>query len=546
MITTSTDRLGRRGFLRGTAAIAGAAGVVAGIGACAPSDGGAGSGGSDGGGSEPAGAADPDGHIAAAISYELGTNGYDPMTTTAALTIAVNWHTLEGLTELHPVTREAYAALATEVPSADGTSVDVTLRDGAVFHDGSPVTTEDVVFSFERVLNPDNASLYSQFIPFIEKVEAKDDTTVTFTLAYPTGVFGERLSTVKIVPRAAVEADPKAFDSHPIGTGPWKMTDNGAASKIVEFERFEDYTGEMPAQAATMAWQIIPDAATRTNALQSGSVQAMDSVPYLSIDQMKATSDVESVGGFGLLFAMFNNAPDNPFNDVRNRQAFLYAIDMEKVISTGLSGQATAASCFVQPEHPNYKEASTVYSLDTEKAKALFAETGLTSFRMLVTDHGWVQQCTPIILESLTALGLDVSFEQKQSADVYNTIDTNPDAYDVMIAPGDPSVFGNDPDLLMRWWYGGDLWTDVRMHWKGTGSYDEVQQMLDEALSTADTAKQEELWGQLFDLLSEDVPLYPLFHRKSPTAWDGSTLVDFEPISLTGLSFVGVGTTKSA
>ncbi|MDN5687616.1 MAG: ABC transporter substrate-binding protein [Brachybacterium sp.] len=546
MNTNSTGPLGRRGFLRGSAVLAGAAGIVAGVGACAPKDSGSGSGGGSDSGGAAAGEADPDGHLTAAISYELGTNGYDPMTTSAALTVAVNWHTLEGLTELHPVTREVYAALATEIPSADGTSVDVRLRDGAVFHDGSPVTTDDVVFSFERVLNPDNASLYAQFISVIEGVEKKDDTTVTFSLTSPTGVFAERLSTVKIVPQAAVEADPKAFDSNPIGTGPWTMTDNGAASKIVEFERFDDYTGPMPAKAGTMSWQIIPDAATRTNALQSQTVQAIDSVPYLSIDGLKATSDVESVGGFGLLFAMFNNAPDNPFNDLKNRQAFLYAIDMDKVIETGLSGQATAASCFVQPEHPNYKEASTVYSLDAEKAKALFAETGLTSFRMLVTDHGWVQQVTPIIQESLTALGIDVAFEQKQSADVYNTIDSDPDAYDVMIAPGDPSVFGNDPDLLMRWWYGNDIWTDTRMHWKGEGAYDEVQELLTKGLETADVAAQEKVWGQLFDLLSDEVPLYPLFHRKAPTAWDGTTLVDFQPISLTGLSFVDVATTTSA
>ncbi|MDN5600726.1 MAG: ABC transporter substrate-binding protein [Brachybacterium sp.] len=547
MITNSTGPIGRRGFLRGSAAIAGAAGIVAGIGACAPqgagTDGGSGSG-SDGGGA-PAGEAAPDGHINAAISYELGTNGYDPMTTSAALTVAVNWHTLEGLTELHPMTREVYAALATEVPSADGTSVDVTLRDGAVFHDGSPVTTEDVVFSFERVMDPENASLYTQFIPFIESVETKDDATVTFTLAHPTGVLAERLSTVKIVPKAAVEADPTAFDSNPIGTGPWKMTDNSAASKIVEFERNDDYNGPMPAQAKTMSWQVIPDPSTRTNALQSQTVQAIDSVPYLSLDQLAATADVESVGGFGLLFAMFNNSEDNPFHDVRNRQAFLYAIDMDKVIETGLSGQATAASCFVQPEHPNYKEASTVYSLDLEKAKALFAETGLTSFRMLCTDHDWVAKCTPIIQESLTAAGVEVQFEQKQSADVYTTLDGGSDVYDVMIAPGDPSVFGNDPDLLMRWWYGGDVWTENRMHWKGQESYEEVQSLLATGLEAADPAEQEATWGELFDLLSDEVPLYPLFHRKAPTAWDSSTLVDFQPISLTGLSFVDVASTQA-
>src|SRR5690606_20060354 len=297
VITNPSGRLGRRGFLRGTAAFAGAAGIVAGIGACAPRDGGS-AGSSDAGGAT-AGEATPDGHIAAAISYGLGTNGYDPMTTSAALTVAVNWHTLEGLTELHPVTREAYAALATEVPATDGTSVDIALREGAVFHDGTPVTPEDVVFSFERVQDPANASLYAQFITFVESFEKKDDTTVTFTLAHPTAVLAERLSTVKIVPKAAVEADPDAFDSNPVGSGPWKMTDNSAASKIVEFERFDDYTGPMPAKAKTMSWQVIPDPSTRTNALQSQTVQAIDSVPYLSIDQLRATGEGESVGGFG-------------------------------------------------------------------------------------------------------------------------------------------------------------------------------------------------------------------------------------------------------
>ncbi|MGP9538722.1 ABC transporter substrate-binding protein [Brachybacterium sp. AOP43-C2-M15] len=547
MITTPTGRLGRRGFLRGSAALAGAAGIVAGIGACAPRDDDAGGSGTDAdAGGAPAGEADADGHIDAAISYELGTNGYDPMTTSAALTVAVNWHTLEGLTELHPVTREVYAALATEVPTAESDTVDVRIREGAVFHDGSPVTPEDVVFSFERVQDPDNASLYAQFIPFLDTVSVKDDTTVTFTLAHPTGVFAERLSTVKIVPKAAVEEDPEAFDSNPIGSGPWRMTDNSATSKIVEFERNDDYTGPMPARARTMSWQVIPDPSTRTNALQSGTVQAIDSVPYLSIEQLEATGGVESVGGFGLLFAMFNNSEDNPFHDPRNRQAFLYAIDMDKVIETGLAGQAEAASCFVQKDHPNYSEASTVYSLDLETAKGLFEETGLTSFRMLCTDHDWVAQCTPIIQESLAAAGVEVQFEQKQSADVYTTIDGSPEAYDVVIAPGDPSVFGNDPDLLMRWWYGADVWTDSRMHWKGQDSYEEVQDLLAKGLEATDDSEQEATWTELFDLLSEEVPLYPLFHRNAPTAWDPTTLVDFQPISLTGLSFVDVASTEAS
>jgi len=530
----------RRSFLRIAGTLSAAAGLTATISACAPSSSSNGS----GSGSSSAGPINKDGTIDAAISYELGTNGYDPMTTTAALTVSVNWHVFEGLTELDPATGDVYAALASELPKGDSTSVDIKLRDGAKFHNGDPVTADDVVYSFERVLNKDNKSLYASFIPFVKGVTKKDDTTVTVETEYPTGVFAERLAVVKIVPKSVVEADAKEFDSKPVGTGPYKLTDNGGSSKVIKFERFDDYNGSRPALAAKMNWQIIPDASTRINSLQSKSTQAIDSVPYLNIEQLKATGNVESEQGFGLLFAMFNNDAGNPFSNVKNRQAFLYAINMDRVIETGMSGQASAVTSFLQESHPNYNKASTVYTHDADKAKELFGETGLTSFRLLCTDHDWVRQCTPLIQESLSDIGIKVEFSQAKSSDVYNTIDGKPEAYDVVIAPGDPSVFGKDPDLLMRWWYSGDTWTDTRMHWKGSDSYKQVQELLDQGIQAASDTEAQETWDKLFDLISETVPLYPLFHRKTPTAWDGSTLVDFKPISVTGLRFLDVGSTK--
>ena len=147
----------RRSFLRITGALGAAAGLTATISACAPAS-------NDAGmqSSAPEGPVKDDGTIEAAISYELGTNGYDPMTTTSALTVAVNWHTFEGLTEMDPATGEIYAALAQELPKGgDSTSVDVKLRDGAMFHNGDKVTADDVVFSFERVLDKENKSLYA-------------------------------------------------------------------------------------------------------------------------------------------------------------------------------------------------------------------------------------------------------------------------------------------------------------------------------------------------------------------------------------------------
>ena len=527
----------RRAFLKATAAMGVAAGFSASLAACSSADDRA---------SAPqanTGVAKDDGTITAAISYELGTNGYDPMTTSAALTVAANWHTMEGLTEVDPATRQTYAALATELPTAEGTVVEVTLREHATFHDGTPVTADDVVHSFARVKDPANQSMYAQFITFIESVTKKDERRVTITLAHPTGLLASRLAVVKIVPRAAT-ADAKAFDARPVGSGPYRMTDNGAASKRVVFERFDGYTGPRPARAAHMRWQIIADPGTRANALQSGSVQAIDSVPYLSIEQLASVASVESVQGFGLLFAMFNHAAGNPFATKEHRQALLHAIDTPKVIQTALLGQATPATSFLQEGHPDYQRARTVYRHDPDRAREVFARNGVRRIRMLCTDHDWVRKCTPVIAESVSATGVQVDFTEKKSADLYTTIDGKPDAYDVVIAPGDPSVFGNDPDLLMRWWYAGDVWTDQRMHWKGQASYDRVQLLLDEGLRARDAAGRARFWGELFDTLADEAPLYPLLHRTVPTAFDRSTLVEFTPIALTGLSFLGVASTK--
>mgnify|MGYP001017452745 CR=1 FL=1 len=538
-MTISPASASRRDFLKVSGALGLAAGLAATLAAC-------------GGSQKPTGTgtgADPskinkDGTITAGISYELGTTGYDPMITSAALTIAANWHTLEGLTELHPATREVYAALGAELPKkVDDTTYEVALRKDAKFSDGSAVTADDVVFSFTRVLDPANKSLYSQFLPFIDKVEAKDAGTVTIKLKYAFSLVAERLSVVKIVPKAVVEADAKKFDMNPVGSGPYKMTDNGAASQKLVFERNDKYNGPRPALAKSMTWQVLPDDTTRTNAMTSGSVQAIDAVPASNLKTLKDPVKVAAQQGFGLLFAMFNNTT---FSNVKARQAVLYALDYAKICDTSMAGLATPATCFVQEGHPAYKKAKVVYSMDAAKAKSLLAEAGVTTINLLCTDHGWFSAVRPVIRENLEALGVTVKYDEKKSADTYSFIESadGAKAWDVVIAPGDPSVFGDDADLLMRWWYGGDVWTDARMHWKGSEGQKAIQALLDEAVKL-EGDKQIAKWQEAFDKISEDVPLYPLFHRKAPTAYNSSTLENFKPISLTGLSFVGTGSSKS-
>lgn len=489
-------------------------------------------------GAADSGEIDKDAVIEAGISYSLN-GSFDPMVASGAVTVSANWHIFEGLVDLDPVTQEAAPALAADLPTkVDETTYEVDIREGATFQNGDPVTSDDVVFSYERVLDPANNSLFLSFVDFIDTVTAVDEDTVRITTDYPFSLVNDRLGVVKIVPKSVVEADAEAFGSNPIGTGPYKLASAVPEDKLV-FERFEEYNGPRPALAAGMNWNLLADPSARVTAMSTGTIQAMEDVPYIDVDTLASSADVESVQSFGLLFMMFNTKAA-PFDDPKVRQAMFYALDMDKIIETGMLGNATAATSFLPEDYPNYNKASTVYTHDADKAKSLLEEAGVSDLEitLLTTDTGWVKEVAPLIKESLDAVGITTNLEINQSAAMYEKIDSGD--YTVAVAPGDPSVFGVDPDLLMNWWYGDNVWPNTRTNWADSPEYAQLTELLDQAVQQ-EGAEQQESWNQAYDLLAEQAVLYPLFHRKLPTAWSSQELVGFKPVPTTGLSFLDVG-----
>ncbi|GHD04433.1 ABC transporter substrate-binding protein [Zhihengliuella salsuginis] len=519
----------RRSFLKVAGALGAAGAVAATLSACGASGGSAGS-------TAAAGRKT----IEAGMSYALST-GFDPMTSTGATPMAANLHVFESLVDLHPATREPYNALAAADPvEVDATTYEITLRDGAAFHNGDPVTADDVVFSFARVMDTENASLFAQFVPFLDTVEAKDEKTVTFKLKYPFALFAERLSIVKIVPRKLAEADQASFDANPVGSGPYKLVSAVKDDKIV-FEEFADYNGPMPANAPGMTWFLLSDAAARVTAVESGRVQAIEDVPYLDIERLEGEVTVESVQSFGLLFLMFNCA-EKPFDDKRVRQALHFGLDTQAIIDRALLGNATAATSFVHQEHPNYHQAATVFEFDADKAAALLKEAGVDTleFELLTTDTSWVQDVAPVMTEAWNAIpGVTVTMRNLQSGALYGDHVDNGN-FTVVAAPGDPSVFGNDLDLLLSWWYRGDVWPANRFRWNETEAYGIVQAKLDEAARAGDAKTAQDAWNEILDLIADEAALYPIFHRKLPTAWNDEALTGFKPLPTTGISFLGV------
>ena len=487
--------------------------------------------------------------LTAAVAYE-GSDP-NPIGTSSGVFLAAGWHVFEGLYELNMHTYRAECGLAADAPvQIDDLEYEVTLREDTVFSDGSPLTSADVVNAFERNGESD---LYGAFLSFITAVSAPDERTVRFKLNAPMGsVLQERLALVRVFPATLTDEE---LASKPVGSGPWCYeTINAADGGRISFTANHRYTGPWPATCERMEWSVLLDDTRRTDELidKDVMVMVMEAAPVVRAEELAdAGATVEWVPGFNLPFLMFN-CEKPPFDDVRVRQALLYAIDVDSLIGTSMAGHARAATSLLPDYFRHYHRAATVYSYDPEKARKLLAEAGVDELALtLRANDNWVSTLAPAIAEDWKAVGVTAEVVLLDTTALFADLSTEPEPgtllpFDVVLSPGDPSCFGNDADLIISWWYGDNVWTRARSRWATTPAFAEVAELLAEARSKTSEDEQQPLWNQCFDIIAAEVPLYPLFHRETATAWWTAQLDDYDPISATGLNFLGTTPMRDA
>lgn len=485
--------------------------------------------------------------LTAAVAYE-GSDP-NPIGTSSGVFLAAGWHVFEGLYELNMHTYRAECGLAADAPvQIDDLEYEVTLREDTVFSDGSPLTSADVVNAFERNGESD---LYGAFLSFITTVSAPDERTVRFKLNAPMGsVLQERLALVRVFPATLTDEE---LASKPVGSGPWCYeTINAADGGRISFTANHRYTGPWPATCERMEWSVLLDDTRRTDELIDKDVMVMEAAPVVRAEELAdAGATVEWVPGFNLPFLMFN-CEKPPFDDVRVRQALLYAIDVDSLIGTYMAGHARAATSLLPDYFRHYHRAATVYSYDPEKARKLLAEAGVDELALtLRANDNWVSTLAPAIAEDWKAVGVTAEVVLLDTTALFADLSTEPEPgtllpFDVVLSPGDPSCFGNDADLIISWWYGDNVWTRARSRWATTPAFAEVAELLAEARSKTSEDEQQPLWNQCFDIIAAEVPLYPLFHRETATAWWTAQLDDYDPISATGLNFLGTTPMRDA
>lgn len=525
----------RRAFLGGTAA-ASALALAACGGETTPTDeGGEGGETTSGGGTITAGAA-------------YAPSEYNPTKTSSAFCLGSNWHVLEGLYGTDPHDYSTFNELAAGDPEqVDDTHFTITLREGAAFSNGNAVTAADVVEAFDRTKAD---ATYGAFLAPIDSLEATDDATISVTTAIANfSLLKERLALVRVFPAGTTDEE---LSSQPVGSGPWMydtITDNA-----VDLVPNPNYNGDHPAEDATLHYDILVDATARMTAQQQGTTLVMESVTADAVDLIESAGcKVDKVQGFGTRFIMFNTTKA-PWDNKVARQAVMYALNTDRMIDNIFSGLAATASSYIPVDFPNYQEAATVYAYDQEKAKSLLDEAGVTPGALVIrcTDNTQASGMATQAKQDLDALGFACEIREETSAATYAAIDGGSDDFDILIAPGDPSCWGADPDLLLNWWYGDNVWQQTRTGWGSSEEFAQIRELMTTALGqTGD--EQQATWKQVYDLIADNVVLYPLIHVQTVTAsWDdasksptGTAIEGFAGIGTTGMSFIDCKTVSA-
>lgn len=416
------------------------------------------------------------------------------------------------LYELEPVLAES-----SEI-SEDGLTYTFRLRSGVTFHNGDSFTAQDVVYTFDWIMNPDNASIFAADFELIESIEAPDDQTVIVTLTEVDVTFLVNVGTTLIYPReyhAEVGAD--QFTSEPVGTGPFRPTEFSPDSRVV-MEANEDYFRGRP-HVDVLQIDVVPEAASRTAALESG--QADTSFWYLNAEDNIRFMESGDFTVFEVLQVTVNHFPLNtthPFlQEIPVRRALLHAIDRQAFADEVFLSQAQVAHHNLSPAiEKYYNDDVTKYDYNPDTARALLDEAGWVEGSDGVREKDGVRAAfTMMLFQGDTQRRPQAEVAQQWWADIGVECELQEGVTsDVLAGLRD----GTYDAGLFNWVYGGASGDPDARTSLLTGAVNnffqysnaEVDQLLIDGVQEMDEATRIDMYKRIQALIADELPFLPL------------------------------------
>lgn len=422
--------------------------------------------------------------VASAVTLRVGNQGdalaMDPHSLNESLQLTVVGNVFEPL-----VTRDrAYKlapALATDWKQTSPTVWRFNLRKGVVFHDGTPFTADDVIFSYERAKG--DGSDMKSYVGQIKEIKKIDDHAVDFVLTAPFPILPELFTqwmmmskkwcetnqAVKPVDRRKGIENAASFRAN--GTGPYRLRERQPGVRTT-FSRSGNYWGKIDGNVDEVIFTPIGNDATRVAALLSGEIDVMEPVPVQDVERVKGNAKLKVMQGpeLRVIFLgmdqkrdelLFSNVKGkNPFKDKRVRQAFYQAIDIEGIKKTVMRGASTPMALLLPPQVNGYApDLGTRLPFDVDAAKKLMVDAGYPAgfeVKMNCPNDRYVndERICQAVAANLSRIGVKINLEAETKGTYFpkilsrntsfymlgwvaSTVDVHNVLYPIMSSPGE-------------------------------------------------------------------------------------------------------------
>ncbi len=441
-----------------------------------------------------------------------------------ANTDGVMLHIVEGLVALREDTSIGPLLASKVEVSPDGKTYTFTLRDGVKFHNGAPLTADDVLWSWNRQMTPaTNWRCTSEFdgrgLVKVLSLEAPNPKTVVYRLDSTSALFLATLARMDcggtgVVHRSSVGADGKWVA--PVGTGPFKLGE-WKRGQYVDLARFDDYaargdaasgyTGAKKAEVAALRFVIIPDSSAAKAALLAGNVDVLLDAASSDLAELRGRADLRvdvsaSMGLNGLLI----QTRDPLLKDVRIRRALALAIDQDALVQSVTEGLAKRNNSPVPSTSPFYTAVQAAgFKHDPAEAKRLLAAAGYSGqpIKLIANKRYNSMFDTAVLIQGMAqAAGFKIDIEVLDWAtqlDRYTKGDYQLMSFSYS-ARLDPAL---NFEMLM-----GPKDKQPRKVWDNP----EMQQRLATAMDIADRAQRQALFDELHKRILDEVPIIVLYN----------------------------------
>lgn len=465
----------------------------------------------------------------------------NPAVTTSGSTHQVTDQMFNGLVGLDQHLRPVPELAAGWTIEDDGRTYRFNLRPGVLWHDGTPLTSADVKFTFERALLKYHSRTRAALDGIFDRVDTPDPSTAVIRLRRPYGALLQRLDVVEasIIPKHLYDGqDLLAGEAtrRPIGTGPFRFVSHAPGDRVVLGKHRAYFRPGRPS-VDRLVFRILPNAVTAVSALETGEVDFVSSVPgpaVARLRQSRAVKVVPSTGGPGgsvCQDVLIPNLTRPPFHDVRVRRAFAHTLDKRFIVDHVYFGQGRPATGPIShllewAYTPDVRQ----YRHDLREAQRLLDQAGLgrapggDRVTLTFTHASQHQRLAQVLREQLKRVGIRLQLQALDfSAQVEQVFVQK--SFDLGLAS---FCNGADPDIGVRRVY---VSSNIGPYPFSNGAAyrnAHIDQLFDRAAQLTERGARRDAYVEIQRVLADDVPYFWLIDseglRAHRTAFTGFRL----------------------